>query len=70
LSLLITIWYSAVGGMETFKNSIKFNNDGNYFIGKLFWKIVFNRGTQLLRSEEDEDVNVNEHHIRDDNDNL
>ena len=71
LSLLITIWYSAVGGMETFKNSIKFNNDGNYFIGKLFWKIVFNRGTQLLRGEEDEDVNVNvnEHHIRDDNDN-
>ena len=57
VSLLITVWYSAVGAFDLFNNSIRFNSDGNYVIGKLFWKIVFNRGAQELGSE------PNEHHI-------
>lgn len=76
LSLLITIWYSAVGGIETFKNSIKFTSDGNYVIGKMFWKIVFNRGIQLLRGDDNNNNNrdddINEHqrlNIRDNNNN-
>ena len=57
VSLLITVWYSAVGAFDLFNNSIRFTSDGNYIIGKLFWKIVFNRGAQELGSE------PNEHHI-------
>ena len=57
VSLLITVWYSAVGAFDLFNNSIRFTSDGNYIIGKIFWKIVFNRGTQELSSE------PNEHHI-------
>ena len=57
VSLLITVWYSAVGAFDLFNNSIRFTSDGNYIIGTLFWKIVFNRGAQELGSE------PNEHHI-------
>jgi len=45
ISLLITFGYTGINSFEYFNNSIRFNNEGNYFLGKLFWKYVFNRAT-------------------------
>ena len=48
ISLMVTFGYSVISAFEYFNNSIKFNRDGNYVLGKLFWKYVFGRAIQDL----------------------
>jgi hypothetical protein len=45
---MVTFGYSVISAFEYFNNSIKFNRDGNYVLGKLFWKYVFGRAIQDL----------------------
>ena len=52
---VVTIFFSSFNAFEYMCNSVKFNKDGNYFVGKAFWKYVLtrNNGNQNLheRSE-------------------
>lgn len=48
ISLIVTLGFSIISAIEYFNNSIKFNRDGNYVLGKLFWKYVFGRAIQDL----------------------
>lgn len=40
---LITCGYSTIYMFEYMTNSIKFNNNSNYFLGKVFWKFALSR---------------------------
>ncbi len=52
ISLMVTFGFSVISAFEYFNNSIKFNRDGNYVLGKLFWKYVFGRAIQDLNRSE------------------
>ncbi len=43
LSGLVTVIYAVVGAMLKMTNSIRFNSEGNAFIGRIFWRLALNR---------------------------
>ena len=55
VSMLITIWYSGYDSLNLFNDSIKFNPEGNYILGKLVWKAVFNRGREAIHEGYNDD---------------
>ena len=54
LGSVVTAAYSTLDVFTYFTDSIKFNKDGNFLIGKIFWKIAFAR-----RREEIDNININ-----------
>ena len=61
VSFAITVGYSVIGSFELFNNSIRFNSEGNYILGKLFWKYVFNRGFEALHHPENNNDELADH---------
>ena len=43
---IITFLFSSVDSFEYICDSIKFNKDGNFIIGKIFWKYVLSRNNE------------------------
>lgn len=54
-SFIISVGYTAVGSFDLFNDSIKFNPEGNYVLGKIFWKYVFNRANETIHVNQDND---------------
>jgi hypothetical protein len=57
MSMLLTLGFSVVYGFLKMKNSIRFRSGGNYILGRLFWRYVFNRTRQISDANE---VEMNE----------
>ena len=55
ISSLVTFGFSIISAFEYFNNSIKFTRDGNYLLGKIFWKYVFQRAIHDLNRSENLD---------------
>ena len=60
IGLIVTLSFSIISAFEYFNNSIKFNRDGNYLLGKLFWKYVFGRAIQDLNREDNNEREMRE----------
>jgi hypothetical protein len=57
LSFLLTFGYAVFFGIRKLINSIRFTRDGNYILGRIFWRHVFSRSRQT--------ININEQEMRD-----
>jgi hypothetical protein len=49
---IITFIFSSVNSFEYVCDSIKFSRDGNYFLGKAFWKYVLSRNNERQNNHE------------------
>ena len=49
---IITFIFSSVNSFEYVCDSIKFSRDGNYFLGKAFWKYVLARNNDRINNHE------------------
>ena len=49
---IVTFIFSSVNSFEYVCDSIKFSRDGNYFIGKAFWKYVLSRNNERQNNHE------------------
>ena len=54
LSLMVTVIYAIFTSNVYITNSIKFNSDGSYILGKVFWWVTFNRGREVVGSNNEE----------------
>ena len=52
---IITFIFSSVNSFEYVCDSIKFSRDGNYFLGKAFWKYVLSRNNDRQNNHERND---------------
>ncbi|MCQ2820826.1 MAG: hypothetical protein MJ252_26500 [archaeon] len=62
ISTFITMAYTIIGTKILYDDSLRFKPDGNYFLGKVFWKYVFNRGRETVaeRNRNENENNQND----------
>ena len=51
---MVTVIYAIFTSNVYITNSIKFNSDGSYILGKVFWWVTFNRGREVVGSNNEE----------------
>jgi hypothetical protein len=63
MSMVLTFGYSIFYGCRKMINSIRFLPDGNYYLGRVFWKYVLSRNredaTGEIAAQEMQNLNVN-----------
>jgi len=63
ISFIITAGYSVFYGIRKMINSIRFNRNGNYLIGRIFWQYVLYRNRDNNNEREVELNELNENNI-------